>query len=242
MFEQERRERLRSPEERVGTLPNGALPPPRGELTDEQLLVAGLLEGDERAFALALDRLFGPMLGIAMRYVRSRAEAEEVVQDAWLAALRGIAGFERRSAVKTWLYRILENRARTRGVRSARSVAFTDLELVAGADAESMDGAWLERTLTDGHPVAGPERALLSRELRDHIDRAIEVLPERQRAVVVMRDVDGRTPADVGAALGLTDGNQRVLLHRARTRIREELAVYLDEGNGRENTIRLASG
>ena len=222
MFEQERRARLRRPEQRVGTLENGALPPP----SDEQLLSRALIDRDDRALDAALDRLSPSMLHVAMTHVRSRAEAEDVVQETWIGALRSIERFEHRSSLRTWLFRILRNRARTRGARAARMVPFSELEPEVGLRGTDA----VDRIARRGHaPQAEQERGLLDRELRAHIDSAIARLPQRQRAVVTMRDVEGRSAIEVSRELGLSDGNQRVLLHRARTRIRGELALYLDD-------------
>ncbi len=228
MFEQERRERLRSPEQRVGTLPNGALPPPAG--SDEDLLTRALVARDERAFGIVLERLSPSMMHVAMSHVRSRAEAEDVVQDTWLGALRSIDRFEHRSSLRTWLFRILKNRARTHGAKAARTVVFSDLQPAAHPDLAAttfVTDGYASRP--DPHLTPEPERALLARELGDSLARALEQLPTRQRAVIVMRDVEGRSSAEVGRSLGISDGNQRVLLHRARTRIRDQLAGYLDD-------------
>lgn len=218
MFERELRERLRSPEQRVGTLTNGALPPP----SDEELLSRALIDGEESALDQALARLTPSMLHLAMYHVRSRADAEDVVQETWLGALNGIDRFEHRSSLRTWLFRILKNRARTRGARLARMVTFTDLEAAtpAGRDGRgfSVDAG------IDIHRVPAPERDLIARELGERIDRAIATLPVRQRAVVTLRDVEGRSAREVQELLGLTDANQRVLLHRARARIRDQLS------------------
>ncbi|HEX6590110.1 MAG TPA: RNA polymerase sigma factor [Longimicrobiales bacterium] len=225
MSERERRERLRSPEQRVGTLTNGALPPP----TDEELLERALIDGDEIALGQALGRLSPSMLHVAQYHVRSRADAEDVVQEAWLGALRGIHRFERRSTLRTWLFRILKNRARTRGARLARMVTFTDLEaatpMAGGTRGFVVDAA------VDVHGVPAPERELIARELGERIHCAIATLPTRQRAVLTLRDVEGRSALEVRGRLGLTDANQRVLLHRARARIRDQLSD--DDGSGR---------
>lgn len=218
MFERERRERLRSPEQRVGTLTNGALPPP----SDEELLTRALIDGEESALDQALTRLTPSMLHLAMYHVRSRAEAEDVVQETWLGALNGIDRFEHRSSLRTWLFRILKNRARTRGARLARMVTFTDLEAAAPAGRNAR-GFSVDAGI-DIHRVPAPERDFIARELGERIDRAIATLPVRQRAVVTLRDVEGRSAREVQELLGLTDANQRVLLHRARARIRDQLS------------------
>ena len=174
------------------------------------------------------------MLRVAQMYVRDRASAEEVVQETWLAVLNGIDRFEERSSLKTWLFRILTNRAKTRGQRDGRMVPFSAL---AGASEEpdpSVDadrflgpdsphpGAWA------APPVAWPQEKLLEKETLGVIEMAIDELPEAQRDVILLRDIDGWTPMEVSDALGITDGNQRVLLHRARSRVRAALEAYLN--------------
>jgi RNA polymerase sigma-70 factor (ECF subfamily) len=227
--------RLRSPEERVGTLPNADLPPPAvDDPSGEASLVAALRAGDEAAFERLLDRYYSPMLRLAASYVRSREEAEEVIQDTWLAVLSGIRRFRGHSSFKTWLFRILVNRARTRAKREARSVPFStafaadsprtgDAANAAGATAAA---AWPETgpgLITATTPIDD----LLARELRQRIDAAIAQLPERQRAVITLRDVEGWSADEVRNVLRLSETNQRVLLHRARVRVRDALAPYL---------------
>ena len=229
MSERERRERLRSPEQRVGTLTNGALPPP----SDEDLLWRALVEGEEAALGQALDRMTPSMVRLAMYHVRSRADAEDVVQETWLGALHGVARFEHRSSLRTWLYRILKNRARTSGARLARMVTFTDLEAAAPGGDSLRDVA--TDAAAEVHRVPAPERDLIARELGERIQRAIATLPVRQREVVTMRDVEGRSAREVRELLGLTDANQRVLLHRARTRIRDQLS---DDDGGASGSMR----
>ena len=200
--------RLRRPEERVGQLANADLPPPNEDDADIALVHA-LRARDEKAFEQLIDRYYTPMLRIATGFVRSHEEAEEVIQDTWIAVLSGIGRFEGRSSFKTWLFRILLNRARTRGAREARMVPFshhTDIEIPGVA------------------PDA--ERAILSAELRERIEAAIADLPDHQREVITLRDVEGWDAAEVCEALDLTAANQRVLLHRARMKVREALASY----------------
>ena len=231
MATQERCERLRSPEQRVGTLPNADLPPPTDDDPDEILLLRAFMEADERAFELVLDRLFTPMMKTAQVYVRTRADAEEVVQETWLAALRGIGRFEHRSSLKTWLFRILRYRAMSHGKRSARYVAFSDLEAPDDSRGASTLADTLAADSTGDHGGLEQEQVLLAKELRDQLDRAMEVLPPRQREVMVLRDLDGWSAEEVCDFLGVTDGNQRVLLHRARRKVRDEMMDYvqLDE-------------
>jgi RNA polymerase sigma-70 factor, ECF subfamily len=206
---------------------------------DEAQLLESLRLGDERAFAALVDELGPTMLRLARLYVRERSVAEEVVQEAWLGVLRGIERFEGRSSLRTWLFRIVTNLAKTRAVREARSVPFSAL---VGAEVED-EGPSVptERFRGPGDRWAGhwadppadwarPEDELLSAETRDVIGRAIEMLPEAQRAVITLRDVEAWTSAEVCNALELSETNQRVLLHRARTKVRHALDEYLQGG------------
>ena len=204
---------------------------------DERRLIERLKSGDEAAFGELIDRYHGQMLRLAMVYVSTRAVADEVVQEAWLGVQQGIGRFEGRSSLKTWIFRIVANIARTRGVREARTVPFTSL---AGADE---DGAAVdpERFVTGGESAghwASPirswgvsaEQITLSGEAMGRIAAEIDRLPEVQRIVVTMRDIDGFDSDEVCETLGISQGNQRVLLHRGRTRVREALADYFDDG------------
>jgi len=208
------------------------------ELADEQL-VAALRDGDEGAF-IALVGRYGPlMLRVASTYVRTPAVAEEVVQETWLAVLEGIGRFEGRSSLKTWLFRILANRAKTRGEREARCLPFS----CVAARGEDDDGPAVEpdRFLGADHPrwpghwaaapgdwATVPDVRLLSQETLAHVRDAIAGLPERQQEVIVLRDVEGWSAEEVCNALGVSDVNQRVLLHRARSKVRAALERYLD--------------
>jgi RNA polymerase sigma-70 factor, ECF subfamily len=200
---------------------------------EEMRLVEGLRTGSEAAF-LELMRMYGAsLLRVAQLYVRSRAVAEEVVQETWLAVLKGIGRFEGRSSLKTWLFRILTNNAKTRGEREGRSIPFSAL---AGADDEgaSVDP---ERFLGPeerfpGHWAAPPsswqpEDRLLAGETLDVVRAAIDGLPPAQAIVITMRDVEGFSSEEVRNALDISETNQRVLLHRARTKVRQALEDYL---------------
>jgi RNA polymerase sigma-70 factor, ECF subfamily len=203
-------------------------------MTEDHELVQRLREGDESAFVDLIDRYGATMLRVAQMYVRDRASAEEVVQETWLAVLNGIDRFEERSSLKTWLFRILTNRAKTRGQRDGRMVPFSALAGASDEPDPSVDpdrflgpdsphpGAWA------APPVAWPQEKLLQSETLGVIEMAIDELPEAQRDVILLRDVDGWTPMEVSDALGITDGNQRVLLHRARSRVRAALERYLN--------------
>src|SRR3954463_671767 len=205
--------------------------PPREFALPDAEIVAALRRGNQAVFAELVDAYSGGLLRMAQMYVRDRAVAEEVVQETWLAVLRGIDRFEGRSSLKTWIYRILINTAKTRGQRESRSIPFS---AAAAADEPAVDP---DRFLGADHQVAGgwmlgpsewqtPEEELLQGETRDAILAAIEDLPESQRAVIRMRDVEGFPSEEVSEALGITDGNQRVLLHRARSKVRAALERY----------------
>lgn len=195
-------------------------------------LVDALRAGDERAFADLVDRYSPAMLAVARTHVASREAAEDVVQDTWLALLKGIDGFEGRASLRTWLFRVLVNIAKTRGVRDKRTTPVSAL----GAGAAVAPDRF--RTAGDrwaGHWVRFPatwvesaERALLSTEALDLVRRELARLPEQQRNVVGLRDVDGYESREVCTLLNLTAANQRVLLHRGRARIREALAGYFE--------------
>ena len=201
----------------------GAAPP------DDLRTVAAILAGDERAFEGLVDRYNASLLRVARGYVGTRSAAEEAVADTWLGVLRGLPSFEGRSSLRTWIFRILANQAITRGVRESRSVPFSSL----GDDEAAVDP---ERFLPNGawgsppRPVDGiPEDVLLSAEARALMLAAIAELPSQQRQVITLRDVEGWSSAEVREALDLSEGNQRVLLHRARSKVRAQLESYLDE-------------
>jgi len=213
--------------------------PPTEASADDARLVRALRDGDEAVFA-TLVREYGPsMLRVASLYVRDRAAAEEVVQDAWLGVLNGIERFEGRSSFKTWLFRILTNNAKSRGEREGRSVPFSAL---ARAEVESSErSVEPERFLPEGERWANywissprrfdelPEARLLAGETMAVTRSAIAELPEVQRAVITMRDVAGYSSQEVCAELEISEGNQRVLLHRARTKVRRALEQHFDE-------------
>jgi RNA polymerase sigma-70 factor (ECF subfamily) len=207
---------------------------------DESTLIDALRHRDEAAFAVLVRRYAGPMLRLAQLYARSAAVAEEVVQEAWLGVLQGIERFEARSSFKTWLFRILVNRARTRADREARTMPFSSVGMENPADTEER-AVPVERFRPAGDPVApfhwgapplswgmSPEDQLLSQETMDVVARAIAALPAAQREVVTLRDVEGLTAEEVCNVLEISDTNQRVLLHRGRSRLRAALERHLD--------------
>jgi RNA polymerase sigma-70 factor (ECF subfamily) len=204
---------------------------------DEPGLVQALQAGDERVFAAVMDWYSGSLLRLAMSYVPSRAVAEEVVQETWMGVFEGIHRFESRSSFKTWLFRILTNRAKTRGIRESRY----EPSGLSASSPDADEGSSLEDSLFvaegsgKGHwldpPHAWepdtPERVLLSKECRAAIENAIESLPATQRQVMTLRDIEGVSSEEVCNILEISETNQRVLLHRARTKVRRELAPYV---------------
>jgi RNA polymerase sigma-70 factor (ECF subfamily) len=204
---------------------------------DESELIAALRDGDEAAFAQIVTEWSRPMLALARSFVSSEASAEEVVQETWLAVIKGVDRFEGRSALRTWVYRILVNTAKSRGVKEHRTLPWSS---VAGEDAgPSLDPA-LFRSAGDpypGHwraaPAAWPdevavEGSVLAGEVRSELRSAVDALPDRQRTVLTLRDVLGHSSEEVCEMLEISQANQRVLLHRARTAVRAGLATYLE--------------
>jgi RNA polymerase sigma-70 factor (ECF subfamily) len=202
----------------------------RRETTDADLdLLVRLREGDEAAFVTLVGKHHDPMLRLARTFVHSHAVAEEVVQDTWVGVLRGIDRFEGRSSMRTWLLAILVNRARTAGSREARSVAASGSEgFEAAVDASRFDasGAW---SAPPEQWVDDLEDRIGAKALREQILRALLEMPERQRAVVMLRDVDGLRSDEVCQVLELTPANERVLLHRGRSRLRRALEDTVGE-------------
>ena len=194
--------------------------------------MAALRAGDERVFADLVERWSGVMLRLALAHVDGRAVAEEVVQEAWLAVIRGIDRFERRSALRTWVLGIVVNlaRSRARAERRAIPVALEPGEpAVDPSRFRPSDAArWPDHWAVGPVPWAVPEDALLAGEARQVVLGAIAALPPAQREVLVLRDLEGVDAVETCNALGLTDTNQRVLLHRARARVRNALEQYLD--------------
>ena len=196
-------------------------------------LVTTLKAGDEAAFARLVDELGPSMLRVARMYVSTRAVAEEVVQETWVAVLTGIDRFEGRSSLKTWIFRILANRAKTRGEREGRTLPFSS---IGGGDGDEERAVDPDRFLANGQwgsPPTGwaelPEARLVGKETLDVVRKAIEALPDTQRAVITMRDVDGWDSEEVRNVLGLSESNQRVLLHRARSKVRRAIEAYLED-------------
>ncbi|HEY1834787.1 MAG TPA: sigma-70 family RNA polymerase sigma factor [Solirubrobacteraceae bacterium] len=191
---------------------------------DEAELVRRLKRGDEEAFMVLVEHHQATMKRLARTFVRSPELAEEVVQDTWLGALRGIEQFAGRSSLRTWLLTILVNRARSSGVREQRSVAIGDAGPAVDAGRFDAGGAWMS---PPRHWVEESEERLLAESLAPRIWAAVEELPDRQREVLVLRDVDGLTSDEVCTVLDISEGNQRVLLHRGRSGLRSALEAEL---------------
>jgi RNA polymerase sigma-70 factor, ECF subfamily len=201
-------------------------------------LIDRLRTGDEAAFAGLIDAYSAPLLRLAVAFVQSPAVAEEVVQETWMAVVTGIGRFEGRSSVKTWLFKILTNIAKTRALRERRTIPFSEFD-VDGGDEPAVDP---DRFLPASHPQwpnhwaaapqpwsMGPEGTALDRETLAVLRRALEDLPRAQQLVVALRDVHGWPAIDVCAALDLSEANQRVLLHRGRSRLRTVLERYFSD-------------
>jgi RNA polymerase sigma-70 factor, ECF subfamily len=203
------------------------------DFTDDGVLVKALASGDRDAFAYLIDRYHAPLMRLALQFVPSRAVAEEVVQETWLAVIKGIDRFEGRSSLKTWLFRILANIARTKGVKEHRSVPFT-VALPEGDEPE-VDPRRFRRFRHAGSWKEPPERwpdpeaQALMREELGVVRTAMDALPTSQRAVMTMRDVLGWTSVEVCDALEISAENQRVLLHRARSRVRSALETHFTQ-------------
>ena len=202
--------------------------------TEESELLARLRAGDEQAFDALVGRLYGTMLTVARTYVKDRAVAEEVVQETWLGVINGLDRFEGRSSLKTWILSILVNQAKTRGTREARTVPFASLEPEDHAPAvdperfrgphEQYTGGW--RAFPANWKAA--DELVQDRETIRVAMRAIADLPLTQQTVIRMRDVEGYSAEEVCATLDVSEANQRVLLHRARSRVRSALERHID--------------
>lgn len=209
---------------------------PNAEGKERDLLQA-LRNGDEAAFSSLVDQYHTRLLRLARAYVPSEAVAEEVVQETWVGVLEGIHRFEGRSSLKTWLFQILTNRAKTRGKREKRYVSFS--ETTPGSDQEDDLALEPERFHTSGHLTGHwalppntwdehtPERLLLSKEGMAQVEQAIHTLPANQRQVMILRDIEGIDSEEICNLLHITQTNQRVLLHRGRSKVRWALNDYI---------------
>lgn len=211
--------------------------PPESHLPDDRVLVDALKTGDERAFVQLVEAYQGLLIRLAVPYVAHRAMAEDVVQETWLGVLNGLDRFEARSSLKTWICRILVNRARTRAQRDGRLIPFSTFW---GPEDEAEEPAvdpsrFYASGQYEGHWTSMvqnwddlPEESLLSEETRERVKAAIEALPINQRTVITLRDVEGWQAVDVCDALQISEANQRVLLHRARAKVRQVLERYFE--------------
>jgi RNA polymerase sigma-70 factor (ECF subfamily) len=210
----------------------------QADYADDEVLVAALRARDEDAFTWLLDRYTGSLRRVARAHVATDAAADEVVQETWLAVINGIGRFEQRSSLKTWIHRILVNIARTKGVREHRSVPFSSLVSEAGSADPAVDPA---RFVPAGGALAGgwasppvawdeePESRLLAAETLAVVQRAISALPTGQQSVITLRDLEGWDSIDVCNTLDISETNQRVLLHRARAKVRQALERHFEE-------------
>lgn len=199
------------------------------KVSAEERELAALRAGDDEAFVVLVNRYHGTMLRVASLYVKSRASAEEVVQEAWLGVLKGIHFFEGRSSLKSWIFRILVNCAKTRGVHDGRTVPLSALAAAEAGpavpperfrdDEERWGGFWADP------PEAWPDAQVESGQMLALVRQGVETLPEAQRTVMSLRDVDAWESDEVCELLGISEGNQRVLLHRARSKVR----AYVEE-------------
>jgi len=221
----------------------------RFNVTYEELeLITSLRQGEETAFATLVERYHGRLLRFAQSFVSSQAVAEEVVQETWMAVLKGIHRFEGRSSLKTWIFRILQNIAKTKGTREHRYVSFADISSATG---QEEDGEMEpEQFHTSGHltdhwvipPTTWeentPERLLVSKQSLAQIEKAIQALPSNQQQVIVLRDIENIDSEEICQLLNITATNQRVLLHRARSKVRRTLNQYL-QGHSPKNSSHL---
>jgi RNA polymerase sigma-70 factor (ECF subfamily) len=222
----------------AGTAGGQAVRDPGAQAREDRELVEALRRGDEAAFMRLVDMYHAALLRVALMYVTTREVAEDVVQETWLGLLKGLDRFEGRSSLKTWLFHILVNTAKTRAMREGRSVPFSELsesqqeagepvvepERFQPADGR-YPGGWVSFPQSWDEL---PEQRLLSQETYAKIKEAIDALPATQRAVIVLRDVEGIPSDEVCNVLGVSESNQRVLLHRARARVRRALERYFD--------------
>ncbi len=211
---------------------------PAGPSREELDLIQALRAGDEDAFATLVKRYNPSLLRVALMYVHDRSVAEEVVQDTWVGVLRGIDTFEPRASLKTWMFRILVNRAKTSVQREVRSIPFSatwdalsepgepalDPDRFLASDSAHAPAGWWASPPRDWG--ASPEDALLAAETRGYLNRAIAGLPPTQQEVITLRDIEGLAASEVCNILGISEINQRVLLHRARAKVRQALERY----------------
>lgn len=221
---------------------------PAGCESDERNLIRQLRSGDEGAFADLVGRYHGAMIRVARTFVRDRETAEEVVQEAWVGVLKGLGAFEGRSSLKSWILAIVVNKAKTRGAREARSIPFSALTAreVSGNEPAvdparflGPDAQWPGHWAQPPQPWSdSPEARLLHAETMAYVSTLIDGLPPAQRTVVTLRDFAGQDAQSICNVLGITETNMRVLLHRARSKIRGELERYFDDVPQRSKGLR----
>lgn len=206
----------------------------------ENELLLRLKGGDEEAFSELVNGHHGSLVRLARTFLKSPSSAEEIVQETWVAVLEGLDRFEGRSSLKTWIFSILANKARTRAVRDGRMVLFSDMASGDESDEPAVDpsrfkasGYWNEPPRPwDDHT---PERLFANAEMMVHLRQALESLPEAQRAIVVLRDVEGLSAEEACNILGVSETNQRVLLHRGRSRLRRALEGVLSPAGKKDS-------
>jgi RNA polymerase sigma-70 factor (ECF subfamily) len=207
--------------------------PAEGGRADDAGLIEALRKGDEAAFRALVDRYTATLLRLASMYASNTEVAADVVQETWIGVLQGIDRFEERSSLKTWTCRILVNKAKTAAQREGRTITFSDLddELVPAVGPERFHDQGRNRGKWSIAPQEWdrPEERLLSKEARAVVERAIAALPANQRLAITMRDIEDLSSADTRSALGISEGNQRLLLHRARSRVRAALEAYFSD-------------
>lgn len=204
---------------------------------DDAAVVAALKAGDEDAFVALVERWHRPLVRFARALVATDAVAEDVAQETWLVAIQGLDRFEGRSSVVTWLFGIARNVARRRGAAEARLVPFSALTEAGGPtvdpDAFERQGPWAGHWAVPVHSWPDPEDQALAGERLDAVRAAIEALPSAQRLVITMRDVNGLSGPEAAALLEVSEANQRVLLHRARAKVRARVAELMEGGRWR---------
>jgi RNA polymerase sigma-70 factor (ECF subfamily) len=203
-----------------------------GEARSDEAIVAALRRGDERAYQLLVDQYHPALERLARAHVKDADVAMEVVQDTWVGVLRGIDRFEGKSSLKTWIFRILINRARTRSRREGRTVPFSrlaadeldgDAPLMDPSRFRGADDPWAGHWSDPPTAWSDPARAIESKEIGRHLHAAIDALPEMQRTVITLRDVQGLSSEEVCNILEISETNERVLVHRARAKVRNAL-------------------
>lgn len=225
-------------EPRESTLPQASVTPP-------DPLVQKLREGDEETYGVLIAKYYSPMMRVARQYVPTQAIAEEVVQETWLAFLESLQRFEGRCSIKTWLFRILTNRAKTRGVQEHRYVPLPEeTQTKEGSQKSEYSSETLNpdqqphktgRVLSQSCEPTDPEKNFLTKEMVTHIESAIQTLPPRHQQIIYLRDVEGWTPEEVCELLHISEGNQRVLLHRARVGVRDKLTPFFESSEKTSN-------